>query len=219
MKRNIPAFFSGALTTALVGTIAVSALAASGRMTIEVDPVNVQVNGQVFVPTDANGKEVPVFAYNGTTYAPLRALAEAYGLEVGYDATSNMATVGKTEVKTTATPEPTPAPDTTAKLDYSDWSTEDEAAYQEFKGMWGDIEYDGRLIYVKYSGASDISDLIVGLKANYKDAIPVYALRLFNELPKTADSAILRFDFETRILFTVESDGKMSYGSAWDVER
>ena len=219
MKRNLPTFLSGMFTMLLLGALTLSALAVSGRMTIEVDPINVQVNGQVFVPTDANGKEVPVFAYNGTTYAPLRALAEAYGLEVGYDATSNMATVGKTEVKTTATPEPTPAPDTTAKLDYSDWSTEDEAAYQEFKGMWGDIEYDGRLIYVKYSGASDISDLIVGLKANYKDAIPVYALRLFNELPKTADSAILRFDFETRILFTVESDGKMSYGSAWDVER
>ena len=137
MKRNIPAFFSGALTTALVGTIAVSALAASGRMTIEVDPVNVQVNGQVFVPTDANGKEVPVFAYNGTTYAPLRALAEAYGLEVGYDATSNMATVGKTDVKPEADLEPTPAPDTTAKVDYSDWSAEDEAAYQEFKDVLG----------------------------------------------------------------------------------
>lgn len=34
------------------------------------------------------------FTYNGTTYAPLRALAEAYGLEVGYDAEKKMATVG-----------------------------------------------------------------------------------------------------------------------------
>ena len=34
-----------------------------------------------------------VFTVNGTTYAPLRALAEAYGLEVGYDAANNIATV------------------------------------------------------------------------------------------------------------------------------
>ena len=133
MKRNIPAFLSGTLTTALVGTIAVSALAASGRMTIEVDPINVQVNGEVFQPTDAKGNAVPVFVYQGTTYAPLRALAEAYGLEVGYDASLNMATVADPEASTAD-------PDTTAKADYSDWSAEDEAAYQEFKGMW-DIKF------------------------------------------------------------------------------
>lgn len=34
-----------------------------------------------------------MFTYNGTTYAPLRALAEAYGLEVGYDNQRNIATV------------------------------------------------------------------------------------------------------------------------------
>ena len=36
-----------------------------------------------------------VFTYNGTTYAPLRALAEAYGLEVGYDSQQNIATVNR----------------------------------------------------------------------------------------------------------------------------
>lgn len=131
MKSQFKGFISGILTTVLVGTIAVSALAASGRMTIEVDPINIQVNGETFAPKDANENPVPVFAYNGTTMAPLRALAEAYGLEVGYDATANMATVTNP-----SKPQNTPAPDTTAKTDYSDWSAEDEAAYQEFKGMW-----------------------------------------------------------------------------------
>lgn len=124
-------FLSGVLCATLVFSLALSALAISGKMTIEVDPVNVQVNGEVFQPTDVTGKEVPVFAYQGTTYAPLRALAEAYGLEVGYDAAANMATVTDPDVKT---PDTT-TPDTTAKADYSDWSAEDEAAYQEFKGM------------------------------------------------------------------------------------
>lgn len=122
-------YLAGLLTGLLISGLATSALAISGRMTIEVDPIDVQVNGAVFQPTDVNGNEVPVFAYNGTTYAPLRALAEAYGLEVGYDAASNMATVADPEA-------PAAAPDTTAKNGYSDWSTEDEAAYQEFKGLW-----------------------------------------------------------------------------------
>lgn len=36
---------------------------------------------------------VHVFTRHGTTYTPLRASTEAYGLEVGYDAKSNAATV------------------------------------------------------------------------------------------------------------------------------
>lgn len=79
-------------TLALVMILGIAA-GAVGGMTIQVDPINIQVNGQTFQPKDVNGNDVPVFAYNGTTYAPLRALAEAYGLTVGYDAEKNMATV------------------------------------------------------------------------------------------------------------------------------
>lgn len=92
MKKSLP-FLAGMLTTALIGGLGVTALATTGTMTITVNPINIQVNGETFQPKDAQWADVPVFAYNGTTYAPLRALAEAYGLEVGYDAQANMATV------------------------------------------------------------------------------------------------------------------------------
>lgn len=130
MKRRFASFFSGFLACALIVGVSVSALAISGRMTIEVDPINIQVNGVTFQPTDVNGNAVPVFAYNGTTYAPLRALAEAYGLTVGYDAESNMATVTDPDAAPTVEPAEKPANDS------SNWSAEDEAAYQEFKAMW-----------------------------------------------------------------------------------
>lgn len=152
MKKYLAGVLTGALVSAIVLGTALSALAISGRMTIEIDPINVQVNGQVFSPTDANGREVPVFAYNGTTYAPLRALAEAYGLEVGYDKERNMATVGKTEAKTMADAELTIIPDDTAKTGYSfDYS------YEEFKGLWditkseennGPIDVIGKMCFV-----------------------------------------------------------------------
>ena len=93
MKKQIPPFLAGVLTALLVLSLGASALAASGRLTLEVDPVRIQVDGQLFQPKDVNGNDVPVFSYNGTTYAPLRALAEAYGLTVGYDAETNLATV------------------------------------------------------------------------------------------------------------------------------
>lgn len=90
-------------TLALVMVLGVAA-GAVGGMTIQVDPINIQVNGQTFQPKDVNGNDVPVFAYNGTTYAPLRALAEAYGLTVGYDAAANMATVTDPKAAGTTTP-------------------------------------------------------------------------------------------------------------------
>lgn len=103
MKERRFSFLSGMLTMALICGLTVSAMAASGAFTITVDPVNIQVNGQTFQPQDAKGNTVPVFAYNGTTYAPLRALAEAYGLTVGYDSSANMATVASQAATDTPT--------------------------------------------------------------------------------------------------------------------
>lgn len=123
MKKHIPSFAAGMLTMALVGSLGIGALAASGSFTITVDPINVQVNGEVFQPKDATGADVPVFSYNGTTYAPLRALAEAYGLEVGYDAESNMATVVEAGEALPTEESAT----TTYTFDYS---------YEEFKELW-----------------------------------------------------------------------------------
>ena len=35
--------------------------------------------------TDANGKAVEAFIYNGTTYVPIRAVSNAFGADIGYD--------------------------------------------------------------------------------------------------------------------------------------
>ena len=93
MKTKFLSFVAGALTVLMLVALPVSALASDGALSIKAYPIRILVNGQVFAPKDANGNDVLVFTYNGTTYAPLRALAEAYDLEVGYDAKSNTATV------------------------------------------------------------------------------------------------------------------------------
>lgn len=92
MKR-ITYFLSGALAALLISSATVSAFAVGGLITLNVQPAQVMVNGEVFQPKDAQGRDALVFTYNGTTYAPVRALAEAYGLTVGYDSAKNMATV------------------------------------------------------------------------------------------------------------------------------
>ncbi len=77
MKKWFLSFAAGALAALLIGSSTITALAASGAITIEVSPISVLVDGEVFQPKDAKGNDVMVFTYNGTTYAPLRALAEA----------------------------------------------------------------------------------------------------------------------------------------------
>ena len=100
MKKRFLSFAMGALVALLIGSTTITALAASGAITIEVSPISVLVDGEVFQPKDAKGNDVMVFTYNGTTYAPLRALAEAYGLEVGYDGERHIATVNSRPTQT-----------------------------------------------------------------------------------------------------------------------
>lgn len=93
MKGRFTSFAAGVLVAlALIGTVS-TAFASDDSFSLKAYPIQVLVNGEVFKPKDVNGKEVPTFTVDGTTYAPVRALAEAYGLEVSYDAEKNMASV------------------------------------------------------------------------------------------------------------------------------
>lgn len=56
------------------------------RKTITVTSgVNVEFNNEAIDMTDANGKAVEAFIYNGTTYVPIRAVSNAFGADIGYD--------------------------------------------------------------------------------------------------------------------------------------
>lgn len=83
-----------ALALALVLGTGTAALAAGTVMNIAVNPgMKLSIDGEAFVPTDVNGKEVDVFAYNGTTYVPIRAISEAFGKDVSYDADTQTAVI------------------------------------------------------------------------------------------------------------------------------
>lgn len=81
MKKRIPAIilmFALFLTT--------SYAANTYRKTITVTSgVNVEFNNEAIDMTDANGKAVEVFIYNGTTYVPIRAVSNAFGADIDYD--------------------------------------------------------------------------------------------------------------------------------------
>lgn len=89
MKKRLTAI---ALLAAM--TIPTAAAAQSNMKQISVRTgLNVRVDGEVVQMKDANGNPVDVFEYNGTTYVPLRGVAQALGADVGYDSATNTATV------------------------------------------------------------------------------------------------------------------------------
>lgn len=108
-KKFYLGFMGGFLCCALVMGIGFQVLGARRNITIN-DSIRVEFNGKAFTPRDANGKAVPVFSYDGTTYAPIRALCEAAGMDVDYDSATRTA-------KVTAQLQPVP----------SGWITEEEA--------------------------------------------------------------------------------------------
>lgn len=168
MKKRFLSFAAGALTALLISSTAVTALAASGAIRIEVSPISVLVDGEVFQPKDAKGNDVMVFTYNGTTYAPLRALAEAYGLEVGYDGERHIATVSKQPAQTQA-----PIVDT---------------GYAGFEKQWTVKEKpvtnygDEKIFTVTYSGDLSRSEFKAWWKSYDLSTIKEYAERMMAEV-------------------------------------
>lgn len=104
MKRGFgKGFGAGILAAVLVVGLSVTALAATRTIQVN-DDIKVTLNGANFTPKDANGKEVPLFSYNGTTYAPVRAICEAAGLKVDYDSATYTAVLTTQDQYIASTP-------------------------------------------------------------------------------------------------------------------
>lgn len=186
MKR-IPTFLAGMLTAAVIGGLGVGALAASGAVTFNAS--NLMFNGtQISAKGEGytldNGCQAPAsITYTdekggGTTYLPVRRISELLDVETGWDGATGSVTVGKT------------ADTTAAPADYSDWSEEEEAAYQEFKGMW-DVAYQGvdtslgqRRDSYWFSPNSSNDDAIEKLDLIPREKLDKYAKRLLSEYHK-----------------------------------
>lgn len=90
-------FFTGFAAALLVAGLTVSAASAYGRTISVNDDIRLSINGAEFIPLDVGGTAVEVFTYNGTTYAPIRAICEAVGLDVQYDSQNRIARIVDTK--------------------------------------------------------------------------------------------------------------------------
>lgn len=101
--RTVRTVLAGVLVTLLVVGMIPPALAAAGK-TITVYPgISIYIDDQKLEPKDANGKPVEVFTYNGTTYLPVRAIAEALGKNVQWDGKTQSVYLGQHGAASTPT--------------------------------------------------------------------------------------------------------------------
>ncbi|SEK86512.1 stalk domain-containing protein [Paenibacillus sp. OK003] len=58
--------------------------------------LGIEVNGQKFTPTGDQGKKLVPITYQGSTYLPVRSIADALNTEVTYDSKTNKISIGST---------------------------------------------------------------------------------------------------------------------------
>lgn len=99
-SSNKKGFIAGVITTLLVMSLAVGAHAATNVKQLEAlySDIGIYLDGEKVTPKDAAGNIVDPFSVSGTTYLPLRAIAETLGLSVEWDGAANAARLssGKT---------------------------------------------------------------------------------------------------------------------------
>ena len=96
-KEKLKGFIVGAIVSAVVvGSLGV-VFAEEVSKTIDVAYQNIKifVDGAEYVAKDANGEIVEPFIYNGTTYLPVRGIANAFGKDVVWDGINASIYLGK----------------------------------------------------------------------------------------------------------------------------
>lgn len=92
-KLNLKSYLTGVISTILVTALILSVSAAAITKTLNATykDIKISVNGNTITPKDATGKVVEPFIVDGSTYLPVRSVAEAVGYEVEWDSATSTA--------------------------------------------------------------------------------------------------------------------------------
>ena len=111
-KDKLTGYAAGLITAVLLCSSAAFAQSIEKTITAVYNNIKIIVNGEEITPTDVNGNIVEPFIADGTTYLPVRALANALGQEVFWDGETNSVYIGEM-------PEKEEAPETEPEKAYS----------------------------------------------------------------------------------------------------
>jgi len=104
MNDKIKGFIAGILCTTIVSGLVLTTSASQLTRLVEIAYNNIKIciDGIFIEPKDATGKVVEPFILDGTTYLPVRAVANALGKEVSWDNTTKTVYLGEKPVTETS---------------------------------------------------------------------------------------------------------------------
>ena len=195
MKKNGRSFAMGFLTAVIVLGLALPTFAAGSKINWEgvwVGDVSITLDGKTVEPKDANGKAVEPVIYDGTTYLPVRAIASALGLNVGWDQDT------RTVILTTGSqeqPEPQPEPEPAEEPEPS------EEPEKEPEPAAANEEYLGTYKIYKVQGQS-VDDL-------YEQLVELYKELNDGELDPEEEEELKAFrdELQNMIILELKADG------------
>lgn len=99
MKKTLKGYLLGFISATLM-VVCVTAFAVNTTTLYDVitNGIKIIIDGQELIPTDVNGNKVEPIIYNGTTYLPVRAVANAFGKPVYWDGPNYIVYLGQPPV-------------------------------------------------------------------------------------------------------------------------
>ncbi len=94
MKEKTKKWIAAVLTGTVLTSGVVFAKQATESIDVIYDNIKILIDGKEYQPTDVNGNAVEPFIYNGTTYLPVRAIANAFDKEVDWEPQTSTVTLG-----------------------------------------------------------------------------------------------------------------------------
>lgn len=150
--RQWRSFFAGVMTTLILVSLIGSAIATANRQeqaTLNYSGIKIILNGTEVIPKDASGNTIEPFAINGTTYLPVRGIANALGLDVAWDqATQTVKLSSTSNNPAQSTPAPsTPAPSSGATTGEKNALSKAQQYLRvsafSYTGLISQLEYEG----------------------------------------------------------------------------
>jgi len=103
MKKTIMTWASGFLTAMLLVALGVGVYAATiartETITVTYRDIRLVVEGELVTPKDVEGNIVEPFIFDGTTFLPVRAVADALGHEVRWDPDTSTVYIGDCDLE------------------------------------------------------------------------------------------------------------------------
>ena len=96
MKERLKGLLLGIIIGVMIATTSVIASNGTIQKILNYNNIKITMNGQEVKPTDANGNYVEPFIIDGTTYLPVRGIANALGLYVDWDSKTNTVKLSET---------------------------------------------------------------------------------------------------------------------------